>query len=187
MESKTTSADASPDSSPAEGLDPLRLFAQLPLRPYHCVLDLRCGNGHLTIPMAKSLFDGRVYARDGSAAALDELKQRLAQARLSNVTLVSTEKEQQSIGDDTLDGVLVPFALHQTADREGLLREFLPKLKRSAWVAIVEWQKGQAAVGPPDEERIAEADVMALAKTVGLRISGRRTLTSNYYLVLLRK
>ena len=63
MESKTTSPDATHASSPAEGLDPLRLFAQLPLRPYHCVLDLRCGNGHLTIPMAKSLFDGRVYAR----------------------------------------------------------------------------------------------------------------------------
>ena len=62
-----------------------------------------------------------------------------------------------------------------------------PSSRRSAWVAIVEWQKGQAAVGPPDEERIAEAEVMALAKTVGLRISGRRTLTSNYYLVLLRK
>ena len=64
-----------------EMLDPQRVFSLLPLRPYQKVADVGCGPGFFTIPLAKYLFDGRVYAIDVEQQMLDALKERLASAR----------------------------------------------------------------------------------------------------------
>ena len=187
MVRKTTSSETATKTLPIEKLDPLRLMAQLPLRPYQNILDVGCGNGHLTIPLAKFLFDGKVYAMDSTAPNLNDLKERLAKARLSNVIPVTTKKQQQGIGSETLDGVLLSLTLHVAADKEAYLQEFLPFLKRGAWIAVLEWQKHGEHGGPPEAERLAETEVIAMAERAGLRVSGRRTLTESHYLVLLRK
>jgi ubiquinone/menaquinone biosynthesis C-methylase UbiE len=162
-------------------------MAQLPLRPYHNILDVGCGSGHLTIPLAKFLFDGKVYAMDSTTSNLNDLKERLVKARLSNVVPVTTKKQQQAIGSESLDGALLPFTLHIAEGKEAYLQEFLPYLKRGAWVAVLEWQKHGEHGGPPESQRLEETEVIAMAERAGLRISGRRTLTEDYYLVLLRK
>jgi ubiquinone/menaquinone biosynthesis C-methylase UbiE len=187
MARKIASPEATVDSFPIEGLDPLRLMAQLPLRPYHRVLDVRCGSGHLTVPLAKFLFDGKVYALDSTTSNLDPLKEKLTQIRLSNVVVITTKKQQQGIEAEHLDGALVPFVLHWVAGKEAFLREFLPLLKKGAWVAVVDWQKKATDGGPPVAQRLDEAEVIALGERIGLRFSGKRTLTNSSYLVLLRK
>ncbi len=60
-----------PSQTLSEQIDPLRILAQLPLRPYQQLGDFRCGKGALTIPLAKHTFDGKVYATDESEAARD--------------------------------------------------------------------------------------------------------------------
>ena len=45
-------------------LDALQIFSVLPLRPYTTVADVGCGPGLLTIPLAKAVWDGHVYAID---------------------------------------------------------------------------------------------------------------------------
>ena len=116
-----------------------------------------------------------------------DLKERLAKARLGNVVPVTTKKQQQGIGSESLDGVLLPFNLHNAADKEAFLQEFLPFLKRGAWIAVLEWQKHGTNGGPPESQRLEETQVIAMAERAGLRVTGRRTLTPEHYLVLLRK
>ena len=187
MVKKTASSEAATETLPVEDLDPLRLMAQLPLRPYQNILDACCGNGHLTIPLAKFLFDGKVYAMDNTTSNLNNLKARLVNTHLSNVVPVTTKRRLQGIGSGNLDGVLLPFTLHNAADKEAYLQEFLPFLKRGAWVAVLEWRKHAEHNGPPESQRLEETDVIAMAERAGLRVSGRRTLTESHYLVLLRK
>ena len=187
MVRKSSSLDTAMETFPVEDLDPLRLMAQLPLRPYQNILDVGCGSGYLTIPLAKFLFDGKVYAMDSTTSNLNDLKERLAKARLGNVIPVTTKRQQQGIGSENLDGVLLPFTLHQAPDKEAYLQEFLPFLKRGAWIAVLEWQKHGKDGGPPGTQRLDETEVIAMAERAGLRVSGRRTLTTEHYLVLLRK
>ena len=170
-----------------ENLDPNRLIAQLPIRPYERILDAGCGSGHFTIPLAKFLFDGGVYAVDSVPANLKLLKEKLPSTRLSNVEIITSKKQQQAIPAESLDGAFLPFVLHQSTDRESLLRDLLKPLKKGAWVGVLEWQKKASPEGPPENQRMSGIEVATLAERVGFRFNGKRDMTSKYHLVLLRK
>ena len=98
----------------AESLDPLRILAQLPLRPYQILGDFRCGKGALTIPLAKHSFDGKVYATDESASVREELEGNLADTHLTNTVVYDPKEEDATIDPDSLDGALVALALSTT-------------------------------------------------------------------------
>ena len=187
MARRSPSPASKAEALPTDGLDPLRLIAHLPIRPYHNILNVRCGSGYFTIPLAKSLFDGKVYALDSTGAHLDELKQKLLQTRLGNVEVITTKKQQQAIPAKSLDGVLMPFILYQTDDKEAFLKEILKPLKQGAWVAVLEWQQKATTEGPPLDQRLSDAEAVALGERVGLRFTSKRVMSNRHYLVLLRK
>jgi len=171
---------------PTERIDPLRLIAHLPIQPYHELADFRCGSGHLTIPLAKHLFSGKVYASDPDSQALKELKGKVAATHLGNVVIL-TEKQQKSIRQDTLDGALMAFTLSSVKDREAPLKSVLRLLKRGAWLAVLEWHDKKTTEGPPVSQRIGEDTVVDLARKVGFRFSQKRNLDGLHYLMILRK
>lgn len=168
-------------------VDPLRLLAQLPLRPYHLIGDLRSGRGDLTITLAKHTFDGRVYATDASPRARKSLREKVALARLTNVTVFDPKDESKSVPAEGLDGVLLALALSATRDRVALFKRVAGLLKRGAWAAVVEWYKRSDEDGPPIEQRMSEEEVTALGREGGFRFSERRALSSRHYLVILRR
>jgi ubiquinone/menaquinone biosynthesis C-methylase UbiE len=181
------SKNAAVSRDPADSLDPMRLLAQLPLAPYQTLADLRSGTGGLTVLIAKHTFSGKVYATDRSAAARDELKEKLAQVRLSNVVVYEPKDQAKVIPAESVDGVLLAIALSEADDKVAYLKKVGGLLKKGAWVAVIEWSKRNLGDGPPMEERISEAEVIELAHEGGFRFSERRDLDGSHYLVILRK
>ena len=55
----------------AETLDPFRVMSHCPVNPRDTVADIGCGPGYFTLPLAKYLIYGKVFALDAS----DELIQ----------------------------------------------------------------------------------------------------------------
>ena len=78
MPRKSTPARAAERSGspPARSIDPLRLIALIPFRPHETIGDIGCGVGDLTIPLAKYVFDGKVYAVDVDADSLERAAER---------------------------------------------------------------------------------------------------------------
>ena len=172
----------------AEAVDPLRVLAQLPLRPYQILGDFRCGKGSLTIPLAKHTFDGKVYATDESASAREELEGKLAKIHLSNTIVYDPKEEDATIEPDSLDGALVALALSTTrTSKSAYLKRVAKLLKRGAWAAIIEWTKAESPDGPPADKRLDEADIVDIGHQAGFRFAEKRNLSSLYYMVLLRK
>ena len=68
--------------------DTYRVMSLTPLLPYHVVADVGCGSGYLTIPLAKYLFDGKVYAVDNSKDMLDNTKSQMECINLTNISLI---------------------------------------------------------------------------------------------------
>ena len=168
-------------------LDPLRVLVFLPLRPYHTILDVYCGSGQFSIPLAKSLFDGKVYAVDPDGALLEALKKKAQEVRLTNIESQQGEVKDLTIPPESLDGALLALVLSEVRERETLLQAVLERLKKGGWAAIVEWAKKETPDGPPLEERVGSEEVMELAKRAGFRFSEKRDLTSRHYLVIVRK
>ena len=172
-----------------EMLDPQRVFSLLPLRPYQKIADVGCGPGFFTIPLAKYLFDGRVYAIDVEQQMLDALKERLASARLGNVEILhSTDDKKIPLEEGTpIDGALLAFSLHETADQGALLKDVFCHLQLGGWTAIIEWYKRETEGGPPVEERLTQEEVRGMGEESGFVFVKKSELNENHYMVLLRK
>ncbi|MBI4200961.1 MAG: class I SAM-dependent methyltransferase [Chloroflexi bacterium] len=171
-----------------ERLDVHRILSLLPIRPYLTVADVGCGPGLFTIPLAKSLWDGKVYAIDVEEEMLEAVRRRANEARLGNIVTLKSEGTAIPPAASGMDGLLLACVLHEASDRAALLKGAAEALKPGGWCAIIEWRVGaEVGEGPPPDRRIAEEDLVALGKAAGLRLSLRRELNSYHNLLLLRK
>ncbi|MBI2873008.1 MAG: class I SAM-dependent methyltransferase [Chloroflexi bacterium] len=172
-----------------ESLDIHHLLALLPLRPYHTVADVGCGPGYFTVPLAKFLRQGKVFAVDVQEEMLLMCRQQVERARLSNVEVVRTEDASLPLAEASLDGAFLAFVLHEVQDRKAFMQAVAVTLKPGGWCAVVEWQPGPGELegGPPPERRLGRQQVETLAKTVGMRLKEWRELNAAHYLALLTK
>ncbi|MBI4336966.1 MAG: class I SAM-dependent methyltransferase [Chloroflexi bacterium] len=167
-------------------VDPARIIALIPIRPYHVVGEVQCGDGYFTIPLAKYLFDGKMYAVDSRPEALEGLKKKLEEVHLSNVERVKAAPDDVPLEDGTLDGLLLAYRLPASRDRVGLLRKGAGALKKGGWAAVIEWYKSTSD-GPPQDQRLDEMEVQRLAREAGFRFTEKRDLNGRHYLIILRK
>ncbi|SVC84320.1 uncharacterized protein METZ01_LOCUS337174, partial [marine metagenome] len=72
----------------AETLDTLTIFSFCPINVHDTVAEIGCGPGFFTIPLAKSLANGRVLALDIDDEMLAACQDRVDQARMGNVEIL---------------------------------------------------------------------------------------------------
>lgn len=169
-------------------LDALQIFSVLPLRPYTTVADVGCGPGLLTIPLAKAVWDGHVYAVDVDDAMLEAVQKRATAARLSNITTMKSEDGKLPLKADAVDGILLACVLHEISAKASFLKSVAKSLKSGGWCGVVEWRaKTPDGAGPESNKRIAMEELQDLAAKAGLRASHRRELNDHYYMLLLSK
>ena len=167
-------------------LDPSRVMARLPLRPYQVLADIGCGPGYFTIPLAKYLFDGKLFAVDVQQEMLVAVKRELDRVRLTNVELVLSEEKKLPFEDDSLDGAFAAFMMHEADDRSALLEDTRRCLRGGGWLAMLEWHKREMDEGPPLEDRIDETELREAAQEVGFRLTASQSLNDRQYMVLMR-
>ena len=167
-------------------LDPLFLLSLCPLSPGDLVADIGCGPGYFTLPLAKFLYRGRVYALDTDAAMVAACRARVAEARLSNVEIAQCDDYAFPLPEDGVDGALASFVLHHAEDRGRFLAAIKGALRPRGWCAVLEWNPDDPEEGPPPAHRIGPAELEALARSVGFRITGTRNLNPQHYLTILR-
>ena len=171
-----------------EMLDVFRILSLLPLRPYHVVADIGCGPGLFTIPLAKALPGGMVYALDIQEEMTEACQRRIQEARLGNVDVMLTKETGFPLENGSLDGAFVAFVLHSQIDRSGFLRSVLDLLKPGGWLAQLNWHLiPETTQGPPPERRIAVEEVLRLMDEVGLRTVLRRELNDQQYMMVSHK
>ncbi|MBF8267128.1 MAG: Methyltransferase type 11 [Dehalococcoidia bacterium] len=170
-----------------EHLDPDRVIALIPIRPYHQVADIGCGPGFFAIPLAKYVSQGKLYALDNQDEMLEACRQRLSEVHLTNVELLRCEERDFPIPKGSLDGAFMAFVLHEVTDRKGFLAAAQEALQKGGWLALLEWYKREMEEGPPVEDRVSEEEARELGQAAGLRYVSHRDLSGKSYLMLFRK
>ena len=168
-------------------LDPHRLISLIPILPHHVVADIGCGPGYFTVPLAKYLFDGKVYALDVQQEMLDATQKALETVHLTNVEVMRSKEKKLPLEKDSLDGALVSFVLQEASDPRALLKDIGRCLQKSGWLVILEWHKRDMEEGPPLDQRIDEGEMRSMTEKLGFRYSGKRDLNGRQYMMLLRK
>jgi SAM-dependent methyltransferase len=158
--------------------DPMKALVEMGVRPGMVVVDLCCGDGLFTAPLAH--IADRVYAIDIDQAMLDRARTLVAAAGVANCDFVLADAMTlDAVVPEPVDYVFLANTFHGVPDRVGLARAVAATLKPKGQFGVVNWHRrpreetvvlGQPR-GPRTEMRIEARDVAALIKPAGLLLN----------------
>ena len=115
------------------------IVEHLGLQPGMAVIDVGCGPGRLTIPLAKQVGErGKVVALDIQSGMLDRAQQKAEAANLNNIEFLHAGVGQGKLGPSQFDRALLVTVLGEIPDREAALREIFHAIKPGGILSVTE-------------------------------------------------
>ncbi len=172
-----------------ESYDPQSLIALVPIHTDQTVADVGSGPGWLSIPLAKYLYGGKLYAVDIQEGMLEKLAERAAAFRMYNVETVLSKESTIPLDDELLDGLVLSGTLNEATRAKSLFKESARLLKPQGWLAVVEWlpADGEPDFGPPAKQRISMDSVVEMGLGLGLSRVRSRQIGPAHYVVVFKK
>ncbi len=168
-----------------ETLDPFRVLSHCPVNQRDTVADLGCGPGFFTLPLAKFLINGKVYALDTSDEMIEACQSRLDQARMGNVEVLKCSEYEFPVSPASIDGLFIAFVVHHPSDRERFLAAAKEMLTPGGWCFNLEWHKREPESGPPQQARITPDELRQIAQNSGFKFQSSRDLNNEHYMMTL--
>jgi ubiquinone/menaquinone biosynthesis C-methylase UbiE len=167
----------------ARMFDTVLIFNLCGIDTHDQVAEVGCGPGLFTVPLAKYVFRGKVYALDILDEMLDACRERVKQARLGNVEVLKCADYDFLLEKGSMDGAFVAFVIHQVSDRLRFLQAVRGLLRPGGWCCLLEYYRQP---DDPPERRIHYDELEALAREVGFEPTGWRDLNGQHYIMRLR-
>ncbi len=164
---------------------PDELVAALRLRPGARVADLGAGTGYLTKRLSQAVgADGAVFAVELEPNLVTHLRDRAEREATANVTPILASAADPSLPAGLVDVVLVVDTYHHIDDRVAYFRRLRRALPSDGRVAVVDWQKRPAPVGPELAHKLPRELVVDEMQEAGYRLVEEPTfLPYQYFLV----
>lgn len=138
------------------------LVQRLNLQSGMRVLDIGCGPGRLTIPVAEQVGpQGEVVAVDIQPGMLRRAQKKAQAANLKNIRFLQAGVGEGSLEPDQADRALLVTVLGEIPDRNAALQEIFAALKPGGWLSVTE-----ILVDPHYQSR---GTILRLASAVGFR------------------
>jgi ubiquinone/menaquinone biosynthesis C-methylase UbiE len=154
------------------------------LRPGMVFMDIGCGYGFFTVPAAQIVGEqGKVYAVDIDASAIDRLKREAAKKGLKNVTATVAAAEETVFCEACADLVFYSTVLHDFRDPAKVLHNAKLMIKSSGTLIDLDWKKKSSVFGPPVRIRFSEEQASSLIRQAGFTIESVKDLGRNFYIV----
>ena len=153
-----------------EFVNPIQILQQIPLRSTMVAADFGSGSGGWTIPLARKLEDGQVFAVDIQEEPLSALESKAKLEGVSNIRKIvaDVEKRIAQIPNSSCNLVLITDLLFQVDDKEGVFKEVKRVLMPGGRVLVVEWKPEVPFV--PEEKAPSKEEVKKIAQEVGFQL-----------------
>jgi len=144
-------------------VNPEETLKQLNLAKEMTAIDVGSGSGGWTLPLAKILEDGLVFAVDILEEPLSALQGKARHAGITNVrpVLADIELGLPKVASQSCDFALMTNVLFQIEDRPSAFKEIARVLKPGGQLLVVDWLPGPGF--GPKEGRLPASEVKALA------------------------
>lgn len=162
--------------------DPPRFLTRLDLKVGQVVVDLGCGPGFWTLPLAEIVGPaGAVWALDVSQEMLDALAERQPP---EHVHLMRAELPQTQLPEAAADFVWGAFVYHEVEPPAQLAVELRRITRAGGRVAILDWRPdGATNDGPPRHHRVAPQQVIEHLLAAGFRSAAQTWQDDDAYLI----
>ncbi len=164
--------------------NPPQFLQQFALQPGQAVLDLGCGPGFWTLPLADIVGPtGKVWALDVSQEMLDALAEQQPPA---HVIPILGELPEIGLGTAVTDFIWTAFVYHEV---EGDLAAEMMRVSRpGGQIAILEWRPDAAdQSGPPADHRVWPDQIKLALQQAGFSQITEAWYDANTYLITARK
>lgn len=171
-----------------EFINPFQILNQIDLRPDMVAADFGCGSGSWTIPLAKQLEQGRVYAIDILEEPISSLMGKAKLYEILNIkkVLADVENEISEIKGNSCDLVLMTTLLFQIEDKHSVFKEANRILKTGGKLLVVDWNKN-SSLGPT-QGKISALEVKDIAESLGFQLEKELSAGNYHYaLVFIKK
>jgi ubiquinone/menaquinone biosynthesis C-methylase UbiE len=174
-------------------IDSEKFWQLLAISPGITALDLACGAGRYTLPLAKRVGpQGKVIAVDLWADGISQLQNEARRRQMDNLeTHVADAGQALPLDDQSVDLCLMATVLHdfvQAGMAADVLREATRVLKPQGVMVMVEFKKEQTPHGPPHAIRLSVEDLAVMVQRLRfIRFSGVVDLGPDLYAVQFRR
>ena len=156
------------------------------LEPDMVALDVGSGSGGWTIPLAKKLDQGKVYALDIKEEALSVLRSKLDSEKIFNVELLLSDIEKGvKIADNVIDFVILSNILFELDKRDEVLSEVKRVLKNGGYLLVVDWLEFRN-IGPKDIA-VPKEEVKQKLSELNLKLERELDLGNYHFALIFRK
>lgn len=150
------------------------------------VADIGCGPGFFTVPLAKYVLNGKVYALDINDDMLVACREQVSQARLANVEILKCHEFDFPLKSKSLDGAFLAFVIQGSPDKPRFLQAVRKLLHPKGWCTILEGYRKEDETGTALDQRIDPDELEVLARNAGYRTRGWRDIDGEQYMMMLR-
>ena len=170
----------------AEWQKPDEVIRGLKLGPGETLCDVGSGPGYFALRAARLLEGmGWVYAEDVEASMIDALRDRVSQARLSNVTPILGLPDDPLLPKASCDVILVVNTYHLFPNGPAFLRRLGKSLKPGGRLANIDFHKRETPQGPVLARRVARESFLADAQRASFKlVAEEKFLPYQYFLIL---
>lgn len=174
--------------------DPKGTLRLLGVEPGMTVVDLSCGDGYFTAPLAR-IVGGKVYGVDIDSNMLKRVQAELDRVGATELDLIHGDaRDLQELLPGPVDHVLMANTFHGVPDRTGMARTIATVLNPGGRFTIVNWHalpREQTVVlnqprGPKTELRMSPDDVQAAVVPAGFTLERVFELLPFHYGVVFR-
>lgn len=153
------------------------IYRALDVRPGATIADIGAGQGFHTVRLARAVgVAGRVLAVDISTSALEQLRRRVAEEGLTNVSVIEGAVDDPRLPEGTLDAVLIVNSYHEMTEYAAMLQHIRRALKPDGRLVIVEpiaaSRRSADRTEQTSRHEIAPALVLEDAREAGFRVLG---------------
>ena len=164
--------------------NPESILAEIGLAPGMVFVDLGCGEGFFALPAARIVgSEGRVYALDSDAEAINLLKGTAEKEGLGNVIAMAGEGESAVLCEECADIVFFGTVLHDFTDAAMVLLNARKMIKPAGRLVNLDWKKEQTELGPPIEIRFDENKASRLISEAGFQVEKIKDIGPYHYIV----
>jgi ubiquinone/menaquinone biosynthesis C-methylase UbiE len=150
--------------------DPESIIKQFDLNPTMRIADLGAGSGSYSIPMARILHGGKVYACEVQKDLLTRIKKDAESEHINNIEILWTNIEKSGgskLGNNSVDGALVANVLFIVEDRKAFLSEVKRIVKPNGFLYFIDWSDSFGGMGPTAQMLIKKEEALKLFSEFG--------------------
>ena len=157
---------------------------KLGLRNGDVFADIGCGDGFFTSLAAKKVGEnGKVYAVDVDAQAIEKLQAKAAEQKLTNISTKVSKAEDTVFCHHCIDMVFYSMDLHDFGDASKVLDNAWHMIKPEGRLIDLDWKKQQMPMGPPLQIRFSEEQACGLIRAAGFTVIDLRDAGPYHYVV----